>query len=62
MPRKERETLLRRYAEEMLRKQKSSPDQKEDRHTDAKNRSSNDSGRYQDRGEHMTEDSLLIFG
>ncbi|KAL9365051.1 hypothetical protein Peur_042924 [Populus x canadensis] len=39
MPRKERETLWRRYAEEMLRKQKSSPDQKEDRHTDAKNRS-----------------------
>ena len=45
MPRKERETLWRRYGEEMLRKQKSSPDQKEDRHTGAKNRSSNDSAR-----------------
>ena len=45
MPRKERETLWRRYGEEMLRKQKSSPDQKEDRHTGAKNRSSSDSAR-----------------
>ncbi|XP_011016950.1 PREDICTED: uncharacterized protein LOC105120443 isoform X2 [Populus euphratica] len=54
MPRKERETLWRRYAEEMLRKKKSSPDWKEDRHTDAKNRSSNDSlqsgSRTHDRG------------
>ncbi|KAL3581795.1 hypothetical protein D5086_016127 [Populus alba] len=55
MPRKERETLWRRYAEEMFRKQKSSPDQKEDRHTDAKNRSSNDSGRYQS-GSRRTHD------
>lgn len=46
MPRKERETLWRRYAEEMLRKQKFEPDPKEDKHTDSKNRSANDSGRY----------------
>nr|XP_034906884.1 eukaryotic translation initiation factor 3 subunit L-like [Populus alba] len=31
----------------MLRKQKFEPDPKEDKHTDSKNRSANDSGRYQ---------------
>ncbi|CAK7326070.1 unnamed protein product [Dovyalis caffra] len=55
MPRKEREALWRRYAEEMLRKQKSAPDQKEDKQTDFKNRSSNDSGRYQS-GSRRTND------
>ncbi|XP_039015350.1 pre-mRNA-processing protein 40C-like [Hibiscus syriacus] len=47
MPRKERETLWRRYAEDMLRKQKSATDQEEERHIDAKSRSSaGDFGRY----------------
>lgn len=55
MPRKERETLWRRYAEEMLRKQKFEPDPKEDKHTDSKNRSANDSGRYQS-GSRRTND------
>ncbi|KAF9677058.1 hypothetical protein SADUNF_Sadunf08G0068100 [Salix dunnii] len=54
-PRKERETLWRRYAEEMLRKQKSSPNQKEYRHADTTKRSSNDSGRYQS-GSRKTND------
>ncbi|XP_048440932.1 pre-mRNA-processing protein 40C isoform X2 [Pyrus x bretschneideri] len=53
-PRKEREVLWRRYSEEMLRKQKSAVDQKEDRRTDAKTRSSADAGRnpYGSRGTH----------
>ncbi|KAJ6720753.1 TRANSCRIPTION ELONGATION REGULATOR 1 [Salix viminalis] len=55
MPRKERETLWRRYAEEMLRKQKSQQDKKEDKHTDSKNRSANESGRYQS-GSRRTND------
>lgn len=47
MPRKEREVLWRRYAEDMLRKQKSALDQEEEKHIDAKGRSSGgDFGRY----------------
>lgn len=45
MPRKEREALWRRYAEEMQRKHKSSLDQNEDNHKDSKSRSSTDGGR-----------------
>ncbi|KAJ0094253.1 hypothetical protein Patl1_15728 [Pistacia atlantica] len=40
MPRKEREALWRRYAEDMLHKQKSTLKQDEDRYKDAKSRSS----------------------
>ncbi|XP_065849014.1 pre-mRNA-processing protein 40C isoform X2 [Euphorbia lathyris] len=48
MPRKERENLWRRYADDMLRKQKAALDQKEDnKHTDSKSKSANDSGRHQ---------------
>ncbi|KAK8370309.1 hypothetical protein V6Z12_A01G170000 [Gossypium hirsutum] len=47
MPRKEREALWRRYAEDMLRKQKLALDQEEEKHTDVKGRSSGgDFGRY----------------
>ncbi|PPD90762.1 hypothetical protein GOBAR_DD12307 [Gossypium barbadense] len=47
MPRKEREALWRRYAEDMLRKQKSALDLEEEKHTDVKGRSSGgDFGRY----------------
>nr|XP_004297757.2 PREDICTED: pre-mRNA-processing protein 40C isoform X2 [Fragaria vesca subsp. vesca] len=45
MPRKDREVVWHRYAEEMLRKQKSSLDPREDRKSDAKSRSSADAGR-----------------
>ncbi|XVF85511.1 hypothetical protein PTKIN_Ptkin17bG0123300 [Pterospermum kingtungense] len=45
MPRKERESLWRRYAEDMLRKQKSAVDQEDEKHKDAKGRSSADLGR-----------------
>ncbi|GAV80419.1 WW domain-containing protein/FF domain-containing protein, partial [Cephalotus follicularis] len=45
MPRKDREGLWRRYVEEMLRKQKPDFDQKDEKHKDAKGRSSIDSGR-----------------
>ncbi|XP_050372348.1 pre-mRNA-processing protein 40C isoform X2 [Argentina anserina] len=45
MPRKEREVVWHRYAEEMLRKQKSSHDPREDRKSDAKSRSSADAWR-----------------
>lgn len=46
MPRKDRETLWRRYAEDMLRKQqKSEPNSKEDKKIDPRNRTSVDSGR-----------------
>lgn len=48
MPRKERETLWRRYGEDMLRKQKSEksePNSKEDKKIDSRNRISVDSGR-----------------
>ncbi|KAJ4839439.1 Pre-mRNA-processing protein 40C [Turnera subulata] len=45
MPRKERETLWRRYVEDMSRKQKAGQDQ-EDKQTDPKGRNSMDSGRY----------------
>lgn len=46
MPRKEREVLWRRYAEDMLKKHKASLDQKDDKHTDSKSKSFNDSGRH----------------
>ncbi|EEF46576.1 Pre-mRNA-processing protein PRP40, putative [Ricinus communis] len=47
MPRKEREVLWRRHAEDMLRKQKTTLDEKEDKHTDPRGRSSTtDSGRH----------------
>ena len=46
MPRKERESLWRRYAEDMLRKQKSALDQEEEKHMDAKGRSSGGLGRF----------------
>ncbi|KAK9275213.1 hypothetical protein L1049_022475 [Liquidambar formosana] len=46
MPRKERESLWRRYAEEMQRKQKLVVDQKEEKHTQTKSRSSVDSARF----------------
>ncbi|XP_027354873.1 pre-mRNA-processing protein 40C isoform X2 [Abrus precatorius] len=39
VPRKEREGLWRRYAEDMLRRQKASHDSREEKHTDAKGRS-----------------------
>lgn len=45
MPRKDRETLWKRHAEEMQRKQKDAVDQKGDKYTESKNRNSNDSGR-----------------
>lgn len=45
MPRKEREALWRRHAEEIQRKHKSSLDQNEDNHKDSKSRSSTDGGR-----------------
>ncbi|XP_043693895.1 pre-mRNA-processing protein 40C isoform X2 [Telopea speciosissima] len=46
MPRKDRETLWRRHAEEMMRKQKSASDPKQEKHNkDTKDRSSFDSGR-----------------
>ncbi|KAK0573247.1 hypothetical protein LWI29_004877 [Acer saccharum] len=46
MPRKEREALWRRYAEEMLRKQKSTSGQNEDKHPNAKSRGSADALRH----------------
>ncbi|KAG8657638.1 hypothetical protein MANES_03G080900v8 [Manihot esculenta] len=46
MPRKDRESLWRRYADDMSRKQRTTVDQKEDKHADSKNRNSTDSGRY----------------
>ncbi|XP_061991410.1 pre-mRNA-processing protein 40C isoform X1 [Rosa rugosa] len=54
MPRKDREVVWHRYAEEMLRKQKSSLDHREDKKSDAKSRSSADAGRttFGSRGAH----------
>ena len=49
MPRKDREVVWRRYADDMLRKQKtekSDPNPKEEKKTDPRNRSSVDSGRF----------------
>lgn len=46
IPRKEKEVLWRRYADEMLRKQKLALDQKEEKHVELKSRSSLDSGRF----------------
>lgn len=49
VPRKEREALWRRYAEDMLRRQKASHshDSREDKHTDSKGRSSLESSKHQ---------------
>lgn len=44
-PRKDREALWRRYVEDMLRRQKSSHDSKEDKHTDARGRNSQQSSK-----------------
>ncbi|CAL5212602.1 unnamed protein product [Lathyrus oleraceus] len=44
--RKDREALWRRYAEDMLRRQKSSHDSKEDKYTDARGRKSLDSSKH----------------
>lgn len=54
MPRKDREALWRRYAEDMLRKQKSESDRKEDGKMDAKSKSYIESGRLptRSRGTH----------
>lgn len=45
IPRKERELFWRRYVEDMSRRQKAAHDQKEEKHTNGKGRSSIDSGR-----------------
>ncbi|XVF02932.1 hypothetical protein REPUB_Repub04eG0217200 [Reevesia pubescens] len=45
LPRKEREALWRRYAEDILRKQKSGLDQEEEKRTDAKSKRAGDFGR-----------------
>ncbi|RDX86902.1 Pre-mRNA-processing protein 40C, partial [Mucuna pruriens] len=45
VPRKEREALWRRYAEDMLRRQKTSHDSREEKHTDAKARNSLESSK-----------------
>ncbi|KAL2329116.1 hypothetical protein Fmac_022543 [Flemingia macrophylla] len=49
IPRKEREALWRRYAEDILRRQKASHDSREDKHKDAKPRNSLESGRSHER-------------
>nr|KYP68375.1 Transcription elongation regulator 1 [Cajanus cajan] len=49
VPRKEREALWRRYAEDMLRRQKASHDSREDKHKDSKPRNSLESGRSHER-------------
>ena len=46
MPRKDKESVWRRYSEEMLRKQKLAQDQTEEKHTEVKGRNSVDSGRF----------------
>ncbi|KAK7404355.1 hypothetical protein VNO78_05188 [Psophocarpus tetragonolobus] len=46
VPRKEREALWRRYAEDMLRRQKLSHDSREEKHTDAKGRNSLESSKH----------------
>ncbi|KAL9229920.1 hypothetical protein vseg_005334 [Gypsophila vaccaria] len=46
MPRKEREALWKWHAEDIQRKQKESAEPKLDRHSELKNRNSNDSGRF----------------
>uniref|UniRef100_A0A7C9FF85 FF domain-containing protein n=1 Tax=Opuntia streptacantha TaxID=393608 RepID=A0A7C9FF85_OPUST len=45
MPRKDREALWKRHAEELLRRQKVSVEHKGDKHNESKNRSSNDPSR-----------------
>ena len=46
VPRKEREALWRRYAEDMLRRQKASHDSREEKHTDAKGRTYLESSKH----------------
>ncbi|XP_074273616.1 pre-mRNA-processing protein 40C isoform X2 [Silene latifolia] len=46
MPRKDRETLWKRHAEDLQRKQKGTTEQKIDKHSESRNRNSNGSGRY----------------
>ncbi|KAL2591717.1 hypothetical protein AAZV13_12G025800 [Glycine max] len=46
VPRKEREALWRRYAEDMLRRQKASYDSREEKHTDAKGRTYLESSKH----------------
>lgn len=45
MPRKDREALWKRHAEELQRKQKGAVEQKGDQYNESKNRNANDSGR-----------------
>ncbi|KAK9691377.1 hypothetical protein RND81_09G193400 [Saponaria officinalis] len=46
MPRKDREALWKRHAEDIERKQKGAGEPKLDKHSESKSRNSNDSGRY----------------
>ena len=46
VPRKEREALWRRYAEDMLRRQKASHDSREEKHTDAEGRNYLESSKH----------------
>lgn len=57
MPRKEREVLWRRYADEILRRQKVALDQKEEKkHVESKGRNSVDSGRFLSGSRRRTHD------
>ncbi|KAF5450039.1 hypothetical protein F2P56_030420 [Juglans regia] len=57
MPRKEREVLWRRYADEILRRQKVALDQKEEKkHVESKGRNSADSGRFLSGSRRRTHD------
>lgn len=49
LQRKDRETLWRRYADDMLWRQKSNIERKEEKHLDGRNRSSVDSGKLPSR-------------
>ena len=46
MPRKDRESMWRRFVEEMQRRQKVALDQETEKHTESRKRSSVDSGKY----------------
>lgn len=46
VPRKEREALWRRYADDTLRKQKFSNNQKGEKHSESKNRATIDAGKF----------------
>ena len=45
MPRKDRESLWKRHVEDIQRRQKSAPDRETEKHKDARNKSSVDSGK-----------------